>query len=135
MVPSDWNKSKELEYAGQVLRFEDNFDATSNLVVLVSSTDKKFIIDFGSPKPFPSPVDYLLGKHAYFRLTVSEGCFDSGVVTSSNFLESSIQVSTQVLLQVQSFMYQNHISTFWGIARNVRGATSNLKSDFGCGKI
>ncbi|KAL2922967.1 Oxygen-evolving enhancer protein 2 chloroplastic [Bienertia sinuspersici] len=91
MVPSDWNKSKELEYAGQVLRFEDNFDATSNLVVLVSSTDKKFIIDFGSPKPFPSPVDYLLGKHAYFGLSVSEGCFDSGVVTSSTFLKAAFK--------------------------------------------
>ncbi|KAL2934535.1 Oxygen-evolving enhancer protein 2 chloroplastic [Bienertia sinuspersici] len=83
MVPSNWNKSKELEYAGQVLRFEDNFDATSNVVVLVSSTDKKFIIDFGSPKPFLSPVDYLLGKHAYFGMTVSEGGFDSGVVASA----------------------------------------------------
>ncbi|KAL2924014.1 Oxygen-evolving enhancer protein 2 chloroplastic [Bienertia sinuspersici] len=136
MVPLDWIKSKELEYVGRVLRFEDNFDATSNLVVLVGSTDKEFIFDFGSPKPFLSPVKYLLGKHAYFGLTNSEGGFNSGVVASANILESSIQVSTQVLLQVQPFMYQNHISTFRGIARNAHGATTtNLKSDIECGQI
>nr|BAG70022.1 23 kDa precursor protein of the oxygen-evolving complex [Salicornia europaea] len=92
LVPSKWNKSKEVEYPGQVLRFEDNFDATSNLAVMVSSTDKKSITDFGSPEQFLGQVDYLLGKQAYFGQTDSEGGFDSGVVASANVLESSTPV-------------------------------------------
>jgi photosystem II oxygen-evolving enhancer protein 2 len=30
-VPSKCNPSKEVEYKGQVLRYEDNFDSTSNV--------------------------------------------------------------------------------------------------------
>lgn len=92
LVPSKWNPSKEVEYPGQVLRFEDNFDATSNLAVMVTPTDKKSITDYGSPEQFLSQVDYLLGKQAYFGQTDSEGGFDSGVVASANVLESSTPV-------------------------------------------
>lgn len=55
-IPSKWNPSKEVEYPGQVLRFEDNFDATSNVAVMVTPTDKKSITDFGSPEKFLSQV-------------------------------------------------------------------------------
>ncbi|XP_021728002.1 oxygen-evolving enhancer protein 2, chloroplastic [Chenopodium quinoa] len=92
LVPSKWNPSREVEYPGQVLRFEDNFDATSNLAVMVTPTDKKSITDYGSPEQFLSQVDYLLGKQAYFGQTDSEGGFDSGVVASANVLESSTPV-------------------------------------------
>lgn len=92
LVPSKWNPSKEVEYPGQVLRFEDNFDATSNLAVMVTPTDKKSITDYGSPEQFLTQVDYLLGKQAYFGQTDSEGGFDSGVVASANVLESSTPV-------------------------------------------
>lgn len=56
LVPSKWNPSKEVEYPGQVLRFEDNFDATSNLAVMITPTDKKSITDYGSPEEFLSQV-------------------------------------------------------------------------------
>jgi len=59
-VPAKWNPSKEIEYPGQVLRFEDNFDATSNLNVMVTPTDKKSITDYGSPEEFLSQVFALL---------------------------------------------------------------------------
>ncbi|XP_041989856.1 oxygen-evolving enhancer protein 2, chloroplastic-like isoform X1 [Salvia splendens] len=71
-VPAKWNPSGEVEYPGQVVRFEDNFDAESNLVVTVTPTDKKSIADFGPPEKFLSQVDYLLGKQAYFGQTDSE---------------------------------------------------------------
>ncbi|TYJ15198.1 hypothetical protein E1A91_A10G167900v1 [Gossypium mustelinum] len=64
-IPSKWNPSKEVEYPGQVLRYEDNFDSTTNVAVMVTPTDKKSITDFGSPENFLSKVDYLLGKQAY----------------------------------------------------------------------
>ncbi|KAK9670082.1 hypothetical protein RND81_13G175800 [Saponaria officinalis] len=91
-VPAKWNPSKEVEYPGTVLRFEDNFDATSNLTVLVQPTDKKSITDYGSPEQFLSQVNYLLGQQAYFGKTDSEGGFDSGVVASANILETDTPV-------------------------------------------
>ncbi|KAK4484324.1 hypothetical protein RD792_006901 [Penstemon davidsonii] len=88
-VPAKWNPSNEVEFLGQVLRYEDNFDATSNLSVMITPTDKKSITDYGSPENFLSKVDYLFGKQAYFGKTDSEGGFDSGAVAAANILETS----------------------------------------------
>ncbi|OIW02832.1 hypothetical protein TanjilG_29608 [Lupinus angustifolius] len=92
LIPSKWNQSKEVEYVGQVLRYEDNFDTTSNLVVTVTPTDKKSIKDYGAPEDFLSKVDYLLGKQAFFGETVSEGGFDANAVAAANILETSTPV-------------------------------------------
>ncbi|KAJ4845479.1 hypothetical protein Tsubulata_042249 [Turnera subulata] len=89
LVPSKWNPSKEVEYPGQVVRFEDNFDATSNLSVIITPTDKKTITEYGSPEEFLSKVDFLLGKQASKFLTESEGGFDANTVATANILESS----------------------------------------------
>ncbi|KAL7128707.1 hypothetical protein ABFS83_13G011500 [Erythranthe nasuta] len=91
-IPSKWNPSKEREFPGQVLRYEDNFDATSNLSVMITPTDKKSITDYGFPEDFLSQVDYLLGKQSYFGKTDSEGGFDSGAVATANILETSTPV-------------------------------------------
>ncbi|TKY46725.1 Oxygen-evolving enhancer protein 2 [Spatholobus suberectus] len=91
-IPSKWSPSKEVEYPGQVLRFEDNFDSTSNVAVMVTATDKKSITDYGSPEEFLSQVDYLLGKQAFFGQTDAEGGFDANVVATANILESSTPV-------------------------------------------
>ncbi|WVY95316.1 hypothetical protein V8G54_034404 [Vigna mungo] len=91
-IPSKWNPSKEVEYPGQVLRYEDNFDTTSNVAVMVTTTDKKSITDYGSPEEFLSQVDYLLGKQAFFGQTDSEGGFDSNAVATANILESATPV-------------------------------------------
>ncbi|KAK9047901.1 hypothetical protein SSX86_033137 [Deinandra increscens subsp. villosa] len=55
-IPAKWNPSKEVEYPGQVLRYEDNFDTTSNLAVIVTPTDKKSVTDYGGPEEFLSQV-------------------------------------------------------------------------------
>ncbi|ONK64953.1 uncharacterized protein A4U43_C07F31810 [Asparagus officinalis] len=89
LVPSKWNPSREVEYPGQVLRYEDNFDANSNVTVMVTSTDKKSIKEFGAPEAFLSQVDYLLGKQAYFGKTASEGGFDPDVVATANILDTA----------------------------------------------
>ncbi|XP_027333687.1 oxygen-evolving enhancer protein 2, chloroplastic-like isoform X1 [Abrus precatorius] len=88
-IPAKWNPSKEVEYIGQVLRYEDNFDSTTNVVVTVTPTDKKSITDYGSPEEFLSKVDYLLGKQAFFGETQAEGGFDPNAVAVANILESS----------------------------------------------
>ena len=92
IIPSKWNPSKEVEFPGQVLRYEDNFDVTSNLSVMIQPTDKKSITDYGSPEEFLSKVDYLLGKQAYFGKTDSEGGFDSGSVATANILDVATPV-------------------------------------------
>jgi photosystem II oxygen-evolving enhancer protein 2 len=74
LIPSKWNPSKEREFPGQVLRYEDNFDANSNVSVIVQPTTKKTITEFGSPEEFLAQVDYLLGKQAYSGKTASEVC-------------------------------------------------------------
>lgn len=51
-IPSKWNPSKEVEFPGQVVRYEDNFDPNSYVAVMVTPTDKKSITDFGSPEQF-----------------------------------------------------------------------------------
>ncbi|KAG6577079.1 Oxygen-evolving enhancer protein 2, chloroplastic, partial [Cucurbita argyrosperma subsp. sororia] len=89
-IPSKWNPSKEREFPGQVLRYEDNFDSNSNLSVIINPTDKKSIKDYGSPEEFLAQVDFLLGKQAYFGKTASEGGFDPDAVATANVLESSV---------------------------------------------
>lgn len=56
-IPSKWNPSKEVEYTGQVLSYEDNFDSTNNVDVIVTPTDKKFNTDYGSPEELLSQVN------------------------------------------------------------------------------
>nr|CAB3470939.1 unnamed protein product [Digitaria exilis] len=89
LIPSKWNPSKEREFPGQVLRYEDNFDANSNVSVIVQPTTKKSITDFGTPEEFLSQVTYLLGKQAYSGKTDSEGGFETDAVATANILESS----------------------------------------------
>ncbi|XP_022774614.1 oxygen-evolving enhancer protein 2, chloroplastic-like [Durio zibethinus] len=91
-IPSKWSPSKEVEFPGQVLRYEDNFDSNTNVAVMVTPTDKKSITDFGSPEEFLLKVDYLLGKQVYAGVTDAEGGFDSNAVATANILESSTPV-------------------------------------------
>lgn len=51
-IPLKWNPSKEKEYPGQVLRYEDNSEALNNVSVMVIPTDKKSIKDIGPPEEF-----------------------------------------------------------------------------------
>ena len=51
-IPAKWNPSKEQEFPGTVLRYEDNFDANSNLAVLIIPAEKDSIKAYGSPEQF-----------------------------------------------------------------------------------
>ena len=57
LLPSKWNPSKEVEYPGQVLRYEDNFDTATYVAVMVTPTNKKSITDYGPPEEFLSQVN------------------------------------------------------------------------------
>ncbi|XP_020593212.1 oxygen-evolving enhancer protein 2, chloroplastic-like [Phalaenopsis equestris] len=92
LIPSKWNPSKEVEFPGQVLRYEDNFDSNSYVSVIITPTDKKSITDYGPPEQFLSQVDFLLGKQTYAGTTQAEGGFDDNLVATANILESSAPV-------------------------------------------
>merc|ERR1711881_20922 len=61
LLPAKWNPSKERDFPDVTLRYEDNFDAVNNLVVIKENTNKAKIEDFGSPEQFLSTFSFLLG--------------------------------------------------------------------------
>lgn len=89
LLPAKWNPSKEVEFPGQVLRYEDNFDSNSSVSVMVVPTDKKSISDYGTPEEFLAKVNYLLGKQVFFGKTEAEGGFDPNAVATANILETA----------------------------------------------
>ncbi|CAI5931892.1 unnamed protein product [Closterium sp. NIES-64] len=81
-LPSKWNPSKEVgEFANIVLRYEDNFDALANVVVIAEPTSKGSISDFGSPEEFLEKV--------FAGETASEGGFEKNAAVTASVLESS----------------------------------------------
>eukprot|EP00850_Spirogloea_muscicola_P024380 SM000717S21384 [mRNA] locus=s717:1197:2170:- [translate_table: standard] len=88
-VPAKWNPSKEVEYPGEIARWEDNFDATNNMGVIVRTATKSNITDYGSPEKFLDEVSFLLGKQSYNGKTASEGGFEANIVASASVLETS----------------------------------------------
>lgn len=89
LLPSKWNPSKEQDFPGTVLRYEDNFDAVNNLVVLEQKVGKNSIEDLGSPEKFLQDNAYLFGDQAAFQgqNTLSEGGFAPGKVSAASVLD------------------------------------------------
>merc|ERR1712224_924839 len=75
LLPSKWNPSKEKDFPNVALRYEDNFDAVNNLVVIKEKTDKSRVEDFGGPEQFLNSFSFLLGQQMYAGQTMSEGGF------------------------------------------------------------
>jgi photosystem II oxygen-evolving enhancer protein 2 len=59
-VPSKWVPSREREFPGTILKYEDNFDSVTNFVVSVVPSSKGSIKDYGSPEKFLEEVSLLL---------------------------------------------------------------------------
>jgi hypothetical protein len=87
LLPSKWNPSKEKDFPNVALRYEDNFDAVNNLVVIKEKAGKSRIEDFGSPEQFLNSFSYLLGKQSYAGKTMSEGGFAPDRVSSASVLD------------------------------------------------
>jgi len=87
LLPSKWNPSKEKDFPGVVLRYEDNFDAVNNLVVIKQKTDKSSIDGYGKPEEFLNQFSYLLGKQSYAGKTISEGGFAPDRVSAVSVLD------------------------------------------------
>ena len=90
LLPSKWNPSKEKDFSGVVLRYEDNFDAVNNLMVIQQKVGKNSIEDLGSPDKFLQDNAYLFGDQAAFPVNAavrSEGGFAPGKVAAASVLD------------------------------------------------
>jgi len=88
LLPAKWNPSKEKDFPGVVLRYEDNFDAVNNLVILQQKVGKSSIEDLGSPDKFLQDNAYLFGDSTAFTgQTLSEGGFAPNKVSAASVLD------------------------------------------------
>merc|ERR1719261_1175709 len=87
LLPSKWNPSKENDFPNIAVRYEDNFDAVNNLVVIKEKTDKSRIEDYGGPEQFLNSFSYLLGQQSYAGKTISEGGFAPDRVSAASLLD------------------------------------------------
>ena len=86
LLPSKWNPSREREFPGMVLRYEDNFDTINYFAVLAQPATKGKISEYGSPEQFLDQFSYLLGKQSYAGETKSEGGFAPNRVSAASIL-------------------------------------------------
>jgi len=98
-VPAKWNPSSEREFPGQVLKYEDNFDAVSNFTVSVTPSSKTSIKDYGSPEKFLEEVGISCFPWYSFKLLQIFSCsgtlrpsLDEG--PGSNFLGTNLVSAT-----------------------------------------
>merc|ERR1711953_1120709 len=87
LIPAKWNPSKEKDFSGIVLRYEDNFDQVNNMMVIKQKTDKGRVEDYGTPEQFLSSYSYLLGQQSYNGKSISEGGFAPDRVSAASVLD------------------------------------------------
>ncbi|EEH55956.1 photosystem II oxygen-evolving complex 23 kDa protein, chloroplast precursor [Micromonas pusilla CCMP1545] len=88
LLPSKYNPSKERPFPNQDVYFEDNFDAVTNISVMVEKKcGKSKIEDFGSPEAYLEKIGYLLGQQVYAGETRSEGGFAANKVSAAAVLD------------------------------------------------
>ena len=87
LLPSKYNPTRERPFPNCDAYFEDNFDAVSNISVLVEKTGKSKIEDFGSPEMYLEQIGYLLGQQVYSGETRSEGGFAANRVSTAAVLD------------------------------------------------
>jgi len=90
LIPSKYNPSKEREFPGAVMRFEDNGDAVNSMIVTINPTNKNSITDYGSPEAFLSDVAFMLGKATQTFDSSSEGGFGKNRVAAAAVLDTGV---------------------------------------------
>jgi len=90
LLPSKWNPSREREFPGIVLRYEDNGDAVNNITVISRPTSKNSIEEYGSTDQFLKDISFLLGEQTFSGQTQSEGGFKPDRVSSASVLGSEV---------------------------------------------
>lgn len=89
LIPAKWLPSKERDFDGVTLRYADNFDNVSNLMLLERQTDKSKIEDYGTPEKFLEQFAFLFGTDSWASPTASEGSFGKNKVSAVSLLDLS----------------------------------------------
>jgi len=91
LVPTKYNPSKERDFKGVQVRYEDNGDAVNNFVVIKVPSSKGSIESYGSQEAFLQEIQNygLLGKQAYTGSSRSEGGFAEGRYAAASLLDYS----------------------------------------------
>jgi len=87
LIPSKYNPGGERDFKNTVLRYQDNFDAVNDMIVVVNPTNKKSIKDYGSVPAFLTAYSYMLGKSSQTFESSSEGGFKKNSVSAASLLE------------------------------------------------
>jgi len=91
LIPGKWNPSKEREFAGMDMRYEDNFDAVNNMYVLVNKTKDSSIENLGDLDSALGSFAYLLGSQSFSGKTQSEGGFAENRVSTAAVLDQKAE--------------------------------------------
>jgi len=91
LVPGKWNPSKEREFEGMDMRYEDNFDAVNNMYVLVNKTSASSTESLGDLDKALAGFSYLLGSQSFSGKTQSEGGFAENRVSTAAVLDQSVE--------------------------------------------
>jgi len=91
LLPSKWNPSKEKDFGGVILRYDDNGDAVNSLVVIKLAGQSLG----GTPEEFLNKNSYLLGQQSYAGSTISEGGFAADRVSAASVLDISDEKDKQ----------------------------------------
>jgi hypothetical protein len=86
LLPSKWNPSREKDFPGVELRYEDNQEPVTHLMVMKNPTDKSSITAFGGPDKFLDQYKFLLGEQVFKGETQSEGGFGKDKVSKAALL-------------------------------------------------
>jgi len=89
LIPSKWNPSREKDFPGTDLRYEDNADAVNNLIVTITPTTKAKVSDYGSQDQFLQEFSFYLGQSSLdggFE-SKSEGGFRANTIAAASVLE------------------------------------------------
>lgn len=91
LLPSKWNPSPERDFPNIDMRWEDNFEPLSHVVVTKTKASSGSIEGYGSPEAFLKNLSSLLGEQVWNSIgnTQSEGGFATNKVSSASLLDVS----------------------------------------------
>ena len=87
LLPSKYNPTRERPFPNCDAYFEDNFDAVSNISVMVEKVNKSKIEDFGSPEMYLEQIGYLLGQLRCTPARPAPGGFAANRVSTAAVLD------------------------------------------------
>ncbi|GMH35037.1 hypothetical protein BSKO_02905 [Bryopsis sp. KO-2023] len=89
LIPAKWNPGEERDFPGSILRWEDNGDQLTHVLVTRNKTDKTSIDQYGPPEKFLETISNYIGQQSFSGATLSEGGFDENKVSSASLLDVS----------------------------------------------